>query len=62
MINLEVTSITTDRNNSYPSIKVLRAIHHRYVFHIMKNLMNDIKEISEHSKTELNILNLKKKK
>lgn len=42
---LEVNSITTDGNNSYPSIiEALGAIHHRCVFHIMKNLMDDIKK------------------
>ena len=43
--NLEVKSITTDGNNSYPNIiDALGAIHHRCVFHIMKNLMDDIKK------------------
>ena len=43
--DLEVKSITTDGNNSYPSIiDALGAIHHRCVFHVMKNLMDDIKK------------------
>lgn len=43
--DLEVKSITTDGNNSYPSIiEALGAIHHRCVFHIMQNLMDDIKK------------------
>ena len=43
--DLEVKSITTDGNNSYPNIiDALGAIHHRCVFHIMKNLMDDIKK------------------
>ena len=40
----EVISITTDGNNAYPNIiEALGAIHNRYVFHVMKNLMDDIK-------------------
>lgn len=38
-----IKSITTDGHNAYPSIiKSLGAIHHRCIFHVMKNLMDSI--------------------
>ncbi|AWX31689.1 hypothetical protein AW729_00680 [Methanosphaera sp. BMS] len=59
--DLEVTSITTDGNNSYPCIiEVLGAIHHRCVFHIMKNLMDDIKKDIRTLENRIEYINSKK--
>lgn len=42
--DLDIISITTDGNNAYPNIvEALGAIHNRCVFHVMKNLMDDIR-------------------
>lgn len=57
---LEVISITTDGNNAYPSIvEALGAIHNRCVFHIMKNLMDDIKTNIRILKNRIEYLNNK---
>lgn len=61
--DLEVKSITTDGNNSYPSIiNALGAIHHRCVFHIMKNLMDDIKKDIRRLEKRIDTINSTKNK
>lgn len=55
-----VISITTDGNNAYPNIiEALGAIHNRCVFHVMQNLMNDIKKDIRALQNRISYLNRK---
>lgn len=58
--DLEVISITTDGNNVYPNIvESLGAIHNRCVFHVMKNLMDDIRTNIRTLENRINYLDAK---